>query len=187
MISNSVNTDGKGRSRPLLALMGYVATGIDWSGRIIAVACVAVMFVLLFVNVVLRYTLSDGIPWAYEIHAVLLPWLVAGGVVAAAAQGRNICVSLLPNMLGTTARKWLSVAVHTMVAVICITVLWSSQPILKASQFQSLATLGMKQVWGYSSLIFAFGGMGLIALIETIRLLLGGDADAGSVEDSSLT
>ena len=157
MISNSVNTDGKGRSRPLLALMGYVATGIDWSGRIIAVAC------------------------------VLLPWLVAGGVVAAAAQGRNICVSLLPNMLSTTARKWLSVAVHTMVAVICITVLWSSQPILKASQFQSLATLGVKQVWGYSSLIFAFGGLGLIALIETIRLLLGGDADAGSVEDSSLT
>ncbi len=187
MIADRVKNEGKGRSRPLLALAGHVSTAIDWSGRIVAVACLAVMFALLFVNVVLRYTLSDGIAWAYEIHAVLLPWLVAGGVVAAAAQGRNIRVSILPGLLGETARRWLSIAVHLAVAVICITVLWSSQPILKASQFQSLATLGIKQVWGYASLLFAFGGMGLIALVETARLLFGGDAECGVAEDSSLT
>ena len=187
MIAESNNDNGKGRSRPLLALAGQLATAIDWSGRIIAVACLAVMFVLLFVNVVLRYTLSDGIPWAYEIHAVLLPWLVAGGVVAAAAQGRNIRVSLLPSVLGPEHRKWLSFAVHLSIAIICITVLWSSQPILRASQFQSLATLGVKQVWGYSSLIFAFGGMGLIALIEAVRLLIGANSGPGLAEENSFT
>lgn len=177
MIREPDGTQGGGRWRPLLRLCGHIATMIDWSGRLVAVSCLAVMFVLLFVNVMLRYTLSDGIPWAYEIHAVLLPWLVAGGVVAAAAQGRNITVSILPDMVGTAAGKWLSVSVHLTVAAICICVVWSSQPILKASQFQSLATLGIKQVWGYASLLFAFGGMGAIALIETLRAAFGGEDD----------
>ena len=187
MIVHPSDDHGKGRSRPLLMLAGYVAAAIDWAGRLIAVSCLAVMFVLLFVNVVLRYTLSDGIPWAYEIHAVLLPWLVAGGVVVAAAQGRNIVVSILPDMLDAPARRWLWVAVHLCVAVICLCVVWSSQPILKASQFQSLATLGIKQVWGYSSLIFAFAGMGLIALIEGLRAALADGSDADRIQTTSLS
>ena len=187
MTAEPKDDHGKGRSRPLLILAGYVATAIDWSGRLVAVTCMTVMFVLLFINVVLRYTLSDGIPWAYEIHAVLLPWLVAGGVVAAAAQARNIRVSLLPSLLDAPARRWLSIAVHLTVAVICVTVLWSSQPILKASQFQSLATLGIKQVWGYASLIFAFGGMGVIALIETVRAALDDRVDPEPATSTSLS
>ena len=53
--------------------------------------------------------------------------------------------------------------------------LWTSQPIFKASQFQSLSTLGIKQVWGYSSLIYAFGAMAVIAALSIIRALLGED------------
>jgi TRAP-type C4-dicarboxylate transport system permease small subunit len=59
--------------------------------------------------------------------------------------------------------------------VIAASVLWSSQPILKASTFQTLSTLGIKQVWGYSSMVYAFASMIVIAALTTLQVLGGSD------------
>lgn len=168
--------DGKGRQGPFLILMRKVTDMLDWSGRIIVAACLAAMFIALLVNVVLRYFFGDGIARAYEIHALLLPWMVAGGLVIASARGRNITITLMSDLLKGRALSGLNVIVHATILLICITVLWSSQPILKASQFQTLSTLGIKQIWGYSSLLYAFGAMALIAVLDLLRILAGEDA-----------
>ncbi len=172
-MSNLTDSFEEGPSGPFLSVCRGLTTLLDWSGRLIAVACLAVMFVLLFINVVLRYVAGSGIPWAYEIHAVLLPWLVAGGVVVAAAQGRNIAISILPNLINPNTLRWLIVLVSLIVFIICVSVVWTGQPTFRAANFQSLATLGLKQIWGYASLVYAFGGMGVIALMDAIRAVLG--------------
>jgi TRAP-type C4-dicarboxylate transport system permease small subunit len=74
-----------------------------------------------------------------------------------------------------------------MILVIAVSVLWSSQPILKASQFQRLSTLGIKQIWGYSSLVYAFGGMALIAVLDVLRVLLERDVSASDPTKTSLS
>lgn len=155
--------------RPFMAIVAL----LEFSGKVIAVSCLAFMFLALLANVILRYAFSSGIAWAYEIHALLLPWLVAGGVVIASARSANIAITLLPGMIGPKARRVLMVVVQAIVLVISVAVLVSSQPILRASQFQTLSTLGIKQVWGYSSLIYAFGGMAIIAAVDLLRTLMG--------------
>lgn len=172
--------------RLLHSLASRVVTLLDWSGRLIAAACLGVMFVALFVNVVLRYAFGSGIAWAYEIHALLLPWLVAGGIVIAAARGRNIAITLLPDLLSAPGRRVLALLIHLVIVLIATSVLWSSQPILKAAQFQTLSTLGIKQIWGYASLVFAFGAMSVIGVVEIVRLLMGGDPDPLELERQSL-
>lgn len=172
----------EGPQWPLLRGLVGIKTALDWSGRIIAVACLVIMFAALLTSVVLRYAFGSGIPWAYEIHAILLPWLVAGGIVIAAAQARNIAITLLIDLVSPDAQRWIMVAVNIAVLIICVSVLWTSQPILKASKFQTLSTLGIKQVWGYSSLIYAFGAMAVIALIDAMRGFAGenlADLDPG--------
>ncbi|WP_319825929.1 TRAP transporter small permease [Thalassovita sp.] len=167
--------------RKLMGPSGLIPTTLalaiaafDWSGRLIAVACLSVMFILLFINVVMRYAAGNGIPWAYEIHAVLLPWLVAGGVVIASANGRGIAITLLPDLIPVNARKVLNIAVQLAVLIISVSVLWSSQPILNASKFQTLSTLGVKQIWGYSSLAYAFGALSIVAALDLLRVFAGG-------------
>ncbi|MFN4131163.1 MAG: TRAP transporter small permease [Paracoccaceae bacterium] len=163
-----------GASPPVLRAVGGVATAVEFSGKVIAVACLAFMFVALLTNVILRYFFAGGIPWAYEIHAVLMPWLVAGGVVIAAANGANIAITLLPGMLNSRGAQILLVVVQVLILIISVAVLVSSQPILMASKFQRLSTLGITQVWGYASLVYAFGGMALLAAIDILRVILGG-------------
>ena len=172
---SSPDTGGKGRERHFLRRIAGISTLLDWSGRIVATACLGFMFVALLVNVTLRYAFGSGIAWAYEIHALLLPWLVAGGIVIAAARGRNIAITLLPDMLNPRALRVVELAIQVAILAISVSVLWSSQPILKASQFQTLSTLGIKQIWGYSSLVYAFGAMGVIAAIDILRVLGGAD------------
>lgn len=178
---------GQGRSRPALTLLTGVVGAIEWTGKVIAFAMLAFTFVTLFVNVFLRYAFGTGIPWAYEIHAVSLPWLVAGGVVIAAARSRNITITLLPDLLSPANTRILLVVTNLFIALIAAKVLWESQPILKASTFQTLSTLGIKQVWGYASLVYAFGAMSLIAAIDIVRLLLAPPPETRDPAHSSLS
>ena len=177
----------KGPERPFLNWIRGIVAAIDWSGRLIVVGCLIFMFAALLVNVVLRYTMGSGIAWAYEIHALLLPWLVAGGLTIASARGRNIAITILSDLLSGRALLSLNLLIQTTILVVSVSVLWSGQPILKASQFQTLSTLGIKQVWGYSSLFYAFGAMALIALLEIVRTIGGEDVADHDPEHASLS
>lgn len=173
------------RSRgPVAAVAAGTVGLLDLSGRLIVVACLVVMFTALLANVILRYAFGTGIVWAHEIHAILLPWLVGGGIVLATARGRNIAVQLLPDLLGRNARIGVMALVHGMVIAISLAVLWTGQPIFRASTFQTLSTLGVRQVWGYASLVYAFAGMAVISAANLV--LLASDPDrALSVEAPS--
>jgi TRAP-type transport system small permease protein len=178
---------GKGPQGPFLRALAAIIAALDWSGRIIAAACLSFLFVALLANVILRYAFGSGIAWAYEVHALLLPWLVAGGLVIAATRGRNIAITLLPELLGSSSQRRLLLATHAAVLVISIGVLDSSQPILKAAQFQTLSTLGIKQIWGYSSLVYAFGAMAINAAINILLILKGVDVLDHDPEHASLS
>ena len=181
----SARDGGRGRAGPLLSLTARIETAFDLTGRTIGVACLVVLFVALLVNVLLRYLFGSGVAWAYEIHALLLPWLVAAGIVSAAARHRNITITILPDLVPARTRAVLALTVHAAILAICIGILWTMQPILKASQFQRLSTLGITQIWGYSSLVFAFGSMALTSLLNILRTTLGADVLGPGVEDTS--
>ena len=87
----------------------------------------------LLTNVILRYGFDSGITWVYEIHAILLPWLVAGGILIAAARGGTSRSPFCPTRLRRSQAKSAFMPVDLILLVIAISVLWSSQPILGAS------------------------------------------------------
>lgn len=177
----------KGLESPFLSAVKGLSTLLDWSGRVIAAFSLSFIFITLLVNVTLRYAFGSGIAWAYEIHAILLPWLVGGGIVVAAARGRNIAITLLPVMLDSKHRRILSLFISAVIFVIAVGVLDSGTPILKASKFQTLSTLGVKQFWGYLSLFYAFACMAVISVIDIIRALAGEDFYEPDHETSSLS
>lgn len=74
---------------------------IEGSGAAIIFATLSFTFCALLVNVVLRYAFGSGLAWAYEIHAILFPWLVAGGIAVASVRGWHISVDALIGILPT--------------------------------------------------------------------------------------
>ena len=145
---------------------------------------IGALFLALFVNVVLRYLFAEGIAWAYEIPSILFPWSVASAVVVATVLGRNIQIALLVLVFPEPVRRIVGIAVYLAAAAIAITVLATSAPTLRASQFMRLAETGIPQVWGMASLVYAFAAIAIVSLIETLRLLAGGSYLTNAREQS---
>lgn len=178
---------GDGGHNPVAAGIAQIISVIALTGKLIAVLSLTVMFAALLVNVLLRYAFGSGIAWAYEIHAILLPWLVAAGLIVAASRGANIAITILPDLLSPSARRFLLIAIEAILIVIAVSILLSSTPILKASQFQTLSALGVKQIWGYSSLVYAFGGMAVISALDIVRLMVTDRVEISDPGHSSLS
>lgn len=155
------------------ALRGIV-TALDLTGRITCVVTLAVLFVALLANVILRYFFDTGLHWAYDVHVILLPWMVAGGLILATVHNRNIAITILPEKLGPGAGQVLALLVLGLTLLISVLVVWSTFPIIKAARYQKIASLGgVSQLWGYASLVYGFGGVAVLCFADILALLMG--------------
>lgn len=165
---------GEGPAAPAPAVVRGIVTALDFSGRIICAVTLTVLFAGLLANVILRYVVGTGLQWAYDAHSILLPWMVAGGLILATVRNRNIAISILPDLLHGRTAQAVALIVAGATLAISVVVVWSSFPILKAASFQKIPSLGgISQMWGYASLIYGFGGLALLCLIEILALLIG--------------
>ena len=169
---NETTGTGHKRSVPLFVI-SKLADVINLTGVVIVFATVTTMFLAIFINVVLRYVFASGITWAYEIHNLLLPWLVAGGAVMAACAGRNISVDIIIKVLPDSLSRLFGLAVNAFVAAVCVGVVYSSLPIVRAAQYSRLAETGIPQMYGYMSLLYAFSMIAVIAILQIVQTLLG--------------
>jgi TRAP-type C4-dicarboxylate transport system permease small subunit len=160
--------------RPAPSILRGTVSALETSGRLICAVTLTVLFIGLMANVILRYASGRGLDWAYDIHAILLPWMIAGGVVIATVHSRNIAITILPDLLSPAASRVLFILVSVLTLLISLFVVWSSFPIIKAAQYQRISALGgISQLWGYASLIYGFGGIALICLCDVIAALMG--------------
>ncbi|RQP04859.1 MAG: TRAP transporter small permease [Paracoccus sp. BP8] len=167
------DTAGK-EGRPAPSVLRGIVAALDMSGRLVCVATLIVLFVGLMANVVLRYVYGQGLDWAYEIHAILLPWMIAGGVVIATVHSRNIAITILPDLLSDSGRRVLFIFVSVLTLLISVFVVWSAFPIIRAAQYQRLSALGgISQLWGYASLVYGFGGIAVICACDLVAALMG--------------
>lgn len=173
-MTSAVAIDAEGGGRPAPPVLRGVVSALELSGRLICVVTLVVLFVGLMANVVLRYALGRGLDWAYDIHAILLPWMIAGGVVIATVQSRNIAITILPDLVSPAGKRIVFLVASILTLVISLFVVWSAFPIIRAAQYQRISALGgISQLWGYASLIYGFGGIALICLCDVVAALMG--------------
>jgi TRAP-type C4-dicarboxylate transport system permease small subunit len=171
----------------LFRVLRWLTVAINLTGATIVVVTLSSMFLAIFINVVLRYAFGSGIAWAYEIHNILFPWLVAGGAVMAAANGRNIAVTAFVDILPRIGQRILAILIHAFVAVLSVGIIYYSMPIIRASQYSRLAETGIQQMYGYFSLVYAFGAIALISVFFLLRLLFGEETHAADPTSSNFS
>jgi len=84
-----------------------MTTPLQWLFKVfdaLVVLGMAVISILIFTNVVLRYGFSSGIPFAVEVSRVVLVWVIFLGSVVALAKGAHLGVESLVVRLPRRAR-----------------------------------------------------------------------------------
>ena len=91
-------------------------------------ACLAVMAVAVFVNVVLRYGFGSGMPASEELSRLLFVWVVFIGATAAYPAGEHMAFTGLVGMLRERPVAFMAVTVviRLLVLLACVLLAWGA-------------------------------------------------------------
>jgi len=145
-------------------------------------ACLGVMALAVFVNVVLRYGFGSGIAASEELSRLLFVWMVFIGAAAAYPAGEHMAFTSLAGLLGRRPLAFavLSAAVRLLVIAACAMLAWGAWQ-------QVVVGLGSHSVvLGYSAALLplpallcalAIGAAALVELVQRKPLDLGHGAE----------
>ncbi|MRG71665.1 TRAP transporter small permease subunit [Alphaproteobacteria bacterium HT1-32] len=147
----------------------------------------ALVFAIIFVNSLRRYTTGKSLSWGEELPIYLAIYGVMFGIGLAYLQDRHIRFTLLTDIISPLTRKWLFAAMDAATIVIGLTLAWSGlefasrRPQIEASGLIS----GARELAGSTGLLWlewlgrmgtwqsaiVFGGI-ILAVAALIRLLV---------------
>ena len=158
--------------------MSHVLELVDrWIGsvcRSVLYFTLSVVFVILTINVGLRYVAGTSLAWASELPELMFPWMIMAGVVVAAQHGSHIAVVIVTQKLGRWRKPVLQAGALVVVALYaglaCIA--WPLMEIAADEKTPILQVPGSVSVW---SLILGFAFLAVVTICRFSRIGL--DAD----------
>ncbi len=116
--------------------------------EIVACACLLVMCLATFANVVGRYAANTPIQWAEELARYTFIWLVFVGAAVCTKRGRHIAVDAAVNLLPASGRVWCRVVVDVAVLSLMAILIYYGM-ILTLSATQKTSTLDIPTYYIY--------------------------------------
>lgn len=152
-------------------MLKQLSEGISRALEVTIVACLAVMSVLVFANVVLRYVFDSGIAWSEELSRLVFVWLIFLGAILASKEHAHIGFDTLVRRLPDSGRKLLILVSGLVMLACCVFLViggWQQTVINLQNQYP---VLGISYAWLYAVAIVFGIGTG-IAIIANLRGVL---------------
>lgn len=139
---------------------------IAWWCHAVLYVTLSVVFLILSINVVLRYLAGTSLAWASELPELMFPWMIMAGVVLAAQHGSHIAVVLLTQRLGAV-RRWVLAAGALVVVALYLGLAWSAWPVFEIAADERSPIM---QVPGSVSVGCLLQGFVMLAIVTLCRL-----------------
>lgn len=133
----------------------------------------SVIFVILCVNTLLRYSSGGSLQWGNELPELMFPWLVMAGVVLGAAHGSHITTSFLVEKLPAAARRVVAFVVWLCVAGLYGTLAWATWNMLDIVADEKSPILQVPGSVTYGCVMAGMVMLALLALVSAWEVLRG--------------
>ena len=128
----------------------------------------AAMSVIIFTNVVLRYTTSQSIEWAEEVARHLMIWLTFIGCGPVLRYGGHIAIDNLQDSLHTRGAQLLRLLIALLITGFCLFSIWFGMQYMDRTQYQITPATQISFAWVYLALPLGMG-MTLIHWLLIVR------------------
>lgn len=148
--------------------------------------CLAVMVVLVFGNVMLRYGFNSGITLSEELSRWLFVWMTFMGAIVALKEHGHLGTDMLVGRLGPTGKKICLGVSQVLMLFVCWLLFKGSYEQAKVNYDSTSAVMEVSMAWLYlPGILFAILG-GLMIAIELLRLVTGQlqDQDLVMIQES---
>ena len=120
--------------------------------RWLLIGLLAAMSVIIFTNVVLRYTTSQSIEWAEEVARHMMIWLSFIGCGPVLRYGGHIAIENLQDCLPTRLAQLLRVLIALLITAFCVFCIWFGLQYMDRTQYQSTPATQISFAWIYLAL-----------------------------------
>jgi len=151
-------------------------TPLQWLFKVfdfLVVIGMAVISILIFTNVVLRYGFSSGISSAVEISRVILVWVIFLGAVVGLAKGAHLSVDVMVARLPHKARFACFVVAYGLMLWCCWLLGQGSWALTRIEWGNVTPLTGVPVGLTYAAGVVAAVMMALVLVIELLRSLRG--------------
>lgn len=136
-------------------------------------SCLALMVVLVFGNVFMRYALNSGITLSEELSRWLFVWMIFMGAIVALKEHGHLGTDMLVGRLGPTGKKVCFALAHGLMLWLCWLLFKGSYEQAVVNLDSTSAVMEVSMSWLYlPGMLFAVLG-GLIIVTELLRLFSG--------------
>ena len=135
----------------------------------------AIMVVLVFGNVVLRYAFNSGLAWAEEVARLMFVWLIFLGAILALRHHAHIGVEMLQQRLPRKARLVCAVVSHLFMLYALWLFLQGSwnQTVIGLDTYSTV--LRFPNAFMASAGLLCAASMTLLVAVNLVRILAGSD------------
>ena len=137
------------------------------------VGCLALMVVLVFTNVVLRYAMNSGISISEELSRWLFVWLTFLGAVIAMNEGAHLGTDTLVSRLPVAGKKICLVIGHVLMLYVCWLVFKGTWDQVVINLDSTSAAMEVSMAWFYGC-GRVFADAGAVILLNRLWLLVSG-------------
>jgi hypothetical protein len=121
----------------------------------------AAMAIIIFANVVLRYTTSQSIEWAEEVARYMMVWMTFLGAGPVLRYGGHIAVDNLQDALPEFWARALRLLIAVMLTGFFVFILYAGLNYVERAQYQMTPTTQISMAWVYGAM--PVGGLLLLA------------------------
>lgn len=146
-----------------------LARATEW----LLVALLAVMVVLVFGNVVLRYAFNSGIVFSEEVSRFVFMWLTLIGALVVMKDSAHLGMSSLVDRLGETGQRVCRFASDALVLGCCVLLAHGAWKQVVIGMGDHSPVTGVPLGWVYLSLLISSAGMALLQALSLWRQLVG--------------
>lgn len=145
------------------AVLRAIDQGIGLACRLVLYLTLTIVFLILSINVALRYLAGSSLAWASELPELLFPWMIMAGVILAAQHGSHIAVVILTQKLGP-ARRWVLTAGSLVVAALYAGLAATAWPVFLLAADERTPIMQVPGSVSVGCLLLGFSTLSLVTL-----------------------
>ena len=141
--------------------------------NVVIALCLAVMVVLVFGNVVMRYAFNSGITMSEELSRWLFVWMTFLGAIVALKEHGHLGTDMLVGRLGSVGKKICMGISQLLMLFVCVLLFKGAyeQAVIKWTSTSAVMEVSLSWVY-FPGIIFAVLG-GLLIALDFIKLITG--------------
>jgi TRAP-type C4-dicarboxylate transport system permease small subunit len=119
---------------------------------VVLIALVVVMTVVVFLQVVYRYVLTQPLHWSEELARYLFVWLSILGATLGLQKRGHFGLDVIFRMLPKQAKQYMEFLIHLLMGAVVLVILVQGITLVQKTVLQESPAMGISMSWAYACL-----------------------------------